>query len=139
MQFTLRKSKSVFRFAILGLGLSLVSACVDYSDVLPGLSGIERYKIGAPSLDDVEELEEIESPRNRVSRVEVTAPRAGDFLIDIMVRITQGPNVSVYQSHYTLKEDLEPVTREAPRHLFEIDPGTAHYAKDSVTRGCNET
>ena len=133
MQFILRKSESVFRFAILGLGLSLVSACVDHSDVPPGLSGIERYKIDAPSLDDLEELEEAQPLRKRVSRIEVTAPRAGDFITDITVRITQGSNVSVYQSHYTLKEDLEPVTREASRYLFEIDPGATHYAKVSVT------
>ncbi len=133
MRFILRKFESVFRFAILGLCLSLVSACVDHSDVPKGLSGIDRYKIDAPSLDGLDELEEIKPLRKKVSRVEVTAPRAGDFITDITARVTQGSTVMRFRSHYSHKEDMEPVTREATQYLFEINPGAEQYAKIAVT------
>lgn len=127
------KNWRAFRFAIPGLCLSLVSACVDHSDVPPGLTGIDRYKIAAPSFENLDELEEIAPVRKKVSRVQVTAPRAGDFITEITARLTQGSTVMRFQSHYSLKEDMEPVTREASQYLFEIDPGAERYAKISVT------
>lgn len=133
MRLVSRKLWGVFRLGILGLCLSLVSACVDHRDVPPGLSGIDRYKIDAPSLEGLDELEEIEPLLKKVSRVEVTALRAGDFITDITARLTQGSIVMRFQSHYSLKEDMEPFTREASQYLFEIDPGAGQFAKVSVT------
>lgn len=109
-----------------------MSACIDEEAAREGISGIDKYQIATPSLKGVDELEEIDSLRTKVSRVDIVAPRAGDLITEITAHITQGQNYMIFRSEYWLEDDLAPVTREASQLLFEIDPGAGRYAKISM-------
>ncbi len=130
MPLTTQVHLGVFRFCIFGLSLSLVSACSYTEEELRAIA-VDRFEVSAPSLEDVDELQQIVPSREKVTRIEIVAPRNGDLLHHVMANISRGYGDRGYDvgGDYFADEDMGSAVREASAYLYELDPNAEKQVK----------